>query len=162
MRLRRTVQIPVWVVLPIIVVIIIGGIVISQMGQQQAGDDMTPVGDQGVQASPDDTPRSAGGMVSGNEGLVAWAEAAAVGDYVTAQQHMEEDALLYAVWKDHHDTFVASITGFRVLHTETAGQTTTARVQFDANDGKGPRCMTVQLNAQTQKVRADRVYGPCP
>ncbi len=160
MRLGHTIQLPLWVVVPVIVVIIGVGVGGYQAGQRAAGDAaLTPAGDQGVQIGAGDLPGS-GGSVHAGDGLLAWASAAAVGDYVTARQHMEEDALLVTMWQGHHDAFVRDITGYRILSRETVGQTTTARVQFDTPGGG--RCITVQLNEQTQQVRADRVYGTCP
>jgi hypothetical protein len=35
-------------------------------------------------------------------------------------------------------------------------------VQFDTNDGKGPRCIEVQVDETTQQVRADQGYRTCP
>ena len=159
MRLGHTVQLPVWAIVPIIVVVLGISVVSYQIGQRSGtGEDMTPAGDQGVQAGAA-VPRSAGNVHAG-DGLLAWANAAAVGDYVTAQQHIEPDHLNFNFWKSDHDAFVRDITGYSIVRRETVGQTTTAVVRFDSE--AGPRCITVQLNEQTQQVRADRLYGRCP
>lgn len=137
-------------------------VVIYQVGQRNAGPvDSAPVGDQAVQPPADTIPRSGGGG-SRDDGLTAWASAAAAGDFVTAQQHMVDQDLLYSLWKDQHEGFVAAITGYHILGQETVGQTTTALVQFDTNDGKRPRCIEVQVNETTQQVRVERGYEPCP
>ncbi len=90
----------------------------------------------------------------------AFAGAAAVGDYAAAQGYLEDNAMLYGVWKDQHDDFQEEIAGYQIVSRETVGQTTTAIVRFDLAN-KYATCITLTLNERTQRIWMDRGYSEC-
>jgi hypothetical protein len=160
MRGTSTLRVPVWLLLPAALVVISIGVVIYQVGQRSADPLGTPAGDRGVQAGPNDLPRSAGGGQP-TDALTTWASAAAAGDFAAARRVMEQDELLYNFWKDSHDRFVDDITGYRIISINSVGQTTTAVVAFDTGAGHA-HCMDVQVDEVTQRVRVETVYKGCP
>ena len=92
--------------------------------------------------------------------IAAFAGAAAVGDYATVQGYLEDNPMLYGIWKDQHDGFQEQIAGYQIVSRETVGQTTTAIVRFDLAS-KYATCITVTLNERTQRIWMDRGYSEC-
>ncbi len=143
----------VWVMVPLVVIVAVVSIVVIQRNQSALPS--APTGN----VVPSRRPGSVGGAAS--DALTNWASAAAVRDYVAAEQHMIDDTTLYTFWHDSHENFASNITGYRILDKETVGQTTTAQVGFDTASG-GAHCIIVQVDESTQKVRVDQPYGDCP
>jgi hypothetical protein len=100
------------------------------------------------------------GVVMPDDVIVAFAGAAAVGDYATAQGYLEATPMLYGIWKDQHENFQAEIRGYQIVRRETVGQTTTAVVRFDLVSN-GATCITLTLNERTQRIWMDRGYSEC-
>jgi len=106
-----------------------------------------------------DDPQDRSGAVTGDT-ITAFAGAAAVGDYATAQGYLENNPMLYGIWKDQHENFQAEIRGYQIVSQNTVGQTTTAVVRFDLAS-EDPKCLTVTLNERTQRIWMDRGYNEC-
>ncbi len=54
-------------------------------------------------------------IAPGTRTITAFAGAAAVGDYAIAQGYLEDNPLLYGVWKDQHDDFQAQLVGYHIV-----------------------------------------------
>ncbi len=106
-----------------------------------------------------DDPQDRGAQVT-DDTIAAFAGAAAVGDYATAQGYLEDNPMLYGIWKDQHENFQAEIRGYQIVSQNTVGQTTTAVVRFDLAS-EDPKCLTVTLNERTQRIWMDRGYNEC-
>ncbi len=142
---------PMMLVIVLLVTITVGVIVYQQVVQREAG---VPGSAGGY-----DDPQDRGGAMTGGT-IAAFAGAAAVGDYATAQGYLEDNPMLYGIWKDQHENFQAEIRGYQIVSQNTVGQTTTAVVRFDLAS-QDPKCLTVTLNERTQRIWMDRGYSEC-
>ncbi len=153
--MRRTTR--VWPVTPLLAVIVVlvtitVGVVVYQVVGR---DDDIPGSAGGF-----DEPRNERGGAGSTDVVAAWAAAAAVGDYATAQRYMKDD-VLYNMWQAQHSHFQNLIVGYQIVSQETVGQTTTAIVRFDLSRGT-PACIPVLLDQGTQRIEVNEVYGACP
>ena len=106
-----------------------------------------------------DDPQDRGVQVT-DDVIAAFAGAAAVGDYATVQGYLEDNPMLYGIWKDQHDGFQEQIVGYHIVSRDTVGQTTTAVVRYDVASNYAT-CITLTLNEQTQRIWIDRGYAQC-
>ncbi len=135
----------------VVVITLTVGVVVYQVNQ---GDDIPG------SAGGYDQPRDRGGQATGDT-IAAWASAAAVGDYATVQDYMNDGDVRYGMWQAQHSSFQKLIVGYHIVSQETAGQTTTAIVRFDLSRGT-PACITLLVDERIQRIEVNQVYGACP